>query len=266
MISIDRFPLISRFFWRIGRGVADVGEISMLIATIFRKIFKGRFEKKVFFAQLMEIGNRSLPVVSLASLFTGMVLALQTIIGMKRFGGEMYVGSVIGISLTKELIPVLTGLMVAGRVGSAMAAEIGTMKVTEQIDALFTLGADPIKYLVIPRFIAAMIMVPVLTAYGDAIGLIGGKFVSVQLMGINPVLFNEFLLLYTEWWDVTSGLIKAIFFGAIIAIIGCYKGLRTEGGAEGVGRSTTSAVVVSSILILIADFFLAKILPFSMKR
>jgi phospholipid/cholesterol/gamma-HCH transport system permease protein len=266
VIDIDRFPLISKFFWRIGRGVADLGEISILIASIFRKLFTKPFERKVFFAQLMEIGNRSLPVVSLTSLFTGMVLALQTIIGMKRFGGEMYVGSVVGISLTKELIPVLTGLMVAGRVGSAMAAEIGTMKVTEQIDALFTLGADPVKYLVIPRFLAAMIMVPILTAYGDAIGLIGGKFVSVQLMGINPVLFNEFLLLYTEWWDVTSGLIKAIFFGAIIAIIGCYKGLRTEGGAEGVGRSTTSAVVVSSILILIADFFIAKILPFSMKR
>ncbi len=266
MINLDRFPLISRFFWRIGRGVLDVGEISILIADVFKKIFKKPFEKKVFLAQLMEIGNRSLPVVSLTSLFTGMVLALQTYIGMKRFGGEIYVGSVVGISLTKELIPVLTGLIVAGRVGSAMAAEIGTMKVTEQIDALFSLGADPIKYLVVPRFLGSIIMVPILTAYGDAIGLIGGRFVSVQLMGVNPVLFSEFLLLYTEWWDVTTGLIKAIFFGAIIAIIGCFKGLKTEGGAEGVGKSTTSAVVVSSISILIADFFIAKILPFSLKR
>ncbi|MGQ9617606.1 MAG: MlaE family ABC transporter permease [Candidatus Aminicenantia bacterium] len=266
MINIERFPLISKFFWRMGRGVRDLGEISILIYFIFRKIFTKPFEKRMFLAQLIEIGNRSLPVVSLTSLFTGMVLALQTFIGMKRFGGEMYVGSVVGISLTKELIPVLTGLMVAGRVGSAMAAEIGTMKVTEQIDALYTLGADPIKYLVIPRFISAIIMVPVLTAYGDAIGLIGARFVSVQLMGLTPTLFSEFLLLYTEWWDATSGLIKALFFGAIIAIIGCFKGIKTEGGAEGVGKSTTSAVVVSSILILIADFFVAKILPFSMKR
>ena len=165
------------------------------------------------------------------------------------------------MGLCKELIPILVGLMVSGRVGSSMAAEIGTMRITEQIDALVSLGADPIRYLVVPRTLACIVMLPCLTLYGDIIGIFGGYFYNVIVMGVNRFVFIRNTLIYMEFWDVASGLIKATFFGCIIAIIGCWQGLKTEAGAEGVGRATTRAVVISSILVLIFNFFLSKALP-----
>lgn len=218
----------------------------------------------MFIQQLEEVGVRSFPVVSLTAAFGGLVFGLQTYIGFHRYvgpGSEAYGGPIISLGLSKELIPILVGLMISGRVGAAMAAEIGTMKITEQIDALFSLGADPHRYIVVPRIMACMIMLPCLTLYGDIIGIACGYFYNIFIMGVNKYIYMKSTLLYLELWDVISGLIKAGVFGVIIAIIGCWQGLRAEGGAEGVGRATTRAVVLSSISILIANFFLSKLLP-----
>ncbi|MFQ6083597.1 MAG: MlaE family ABC transporter permease [Candidatus Aminicenantia bacterium] len=244
--------------------INQVGEVSLLFYKTVINLFKKPWEKGVFIDQLEEIGVRSLPVVTVTSAFTGLVFALWGYIGFHRYigpGSEAYAGPVIALGLVKELIPVLVGLMVAGRVGAAMAAELGSMKVTEQIDALYTLGASPVKYLVVPRTLAGFIMLPLLTVYGDAIGLISGYIYMVYIMKINKFVYYNITLQYMETWDVITGLIKASSFGVIIAIIGCYQGLKTEGGAEGVGRATTNAVVIASILILITNFFWSKFLP-----
>lgn len=244
--------------------ILQLGEVGLLLVKILKNLFRRPWEKKIFIQQLEEIGVRSLAVVSLTAAFGGLVFGLQTYVGFHRYigpGSETYGGPIISLGLCKELIPILVGLMVAGRVGSAMAAEIGTMKITEQIDALFTLGADPTRYLVVPRILASLIMLPFLTVYGDLIGIAGGFFYNVYLMGVNRVLYIRNTLLYIEIWDVISGLIKAAVFGLIIALIGCWQGLRAEGGAEGVGRATTQTVVIASISIVIANFFLSKALP-----
>jgi phospholipid/cholesterol/gamma-HCH transport system permease protein len=241
----------------------QVGEVGLLFGRTIINIFRKPRETKIFIQQLEEIGVRSLLVVSLTAAFGGLVFALQTYIGFHRYigvGSEAYGGPIISLGLTKELIPILVGLMVAGRVGSAMAAEIGTMKITEQIDALYSLGADPIRYLVAPRTLACFIMVPVLTLYGDIIGIVCAYFFNVG-MGVNRIVYLRNTLLYLELWDVLGGLIKAGIFGIVIAIIGSWQGLKTEGGAEGVGRATTRAVVISSIIILILNFFLSKVMP-----
>jgi phospholipid/cholesterol/gamma-HCH transport system permease protein len=242
----------------------QVGEVSLLFFQTFKNLFKKPWEKRIFIQQLEEIGVRSLPVISLTAAFGGLVFGLQTYVGFHRYigpGSETYGGPIISLGLSKELIPILVGLMVSGRVGSAMAAEIGTMKITEQIDALFSLGADPTRYLVVPRTLASLVMLPCLTIYGDIIGMAAGFFYNVYLMGVNRVLYIRNTLLYMELWDIMSGLIKSAVFGVIIALIGCWQGLRTEGGAEGVGRATTRTVVIASILILIVNFFLSKALP-----
>jgi len=207
-----------------------------------------------------EIGVRSFPVVMITAAFTGMVFALQVYTGFKRFNAESMVGSAVGLSVTRELGPVLTGLMVSGRVGSAMAAELGTMRVTEQIDALYTLATNPIKYLIVPRFLASMVMVPVLVIFADVIGILGGYLVSVQVLEVNPTLYAQRTWNYLELNDVYSGLLKALFFGMIVAISSCYQGFSAQGGAEGVGRATTKAVVLSSLLILISNYFITAIL------
>jgi len=242
----------------------QVGEVGLLLFDTFKNLFKKPWEKRIFIQQLEQIGVRSLPVVSLTAAFGGLVFGLQTYIGFHRYigpGSETYGGPIISLGLSKELIPILVGLMVSGRVGSAIAAEIGTMKITEQIDALFSLGANPTRYLVVPRTLASLIMLPCLTIYGDIIGMAAGFFYNTYIMGVNRVLYIRNTLLYMELWDIMSGLIKAAVFGVIIALIGCWQGLRTEGGAEGVGRATTRAVVIASILILIVNFFLSMALP-----
>jgi len=241
-----------------------IGEVSFLFYQTLINTFRKPWEKKIFIRQLEEIGVNSLPVVTLTAAFTGLVYALWGYIGFHRYigpGSEAYAGPVIALGLVKELIPVLVGLMVAGRICASIAAEIGSMKVTEQIDALYTLGADPIKYLVVPRTIAAFLMLPLLTIFGDAIGLLCSYGYMVYIMKVNKYLYYSITLQYIETWDVITGLIKASSFGIIIAIIGCYYGLKTEGGAQGVGRSTTNSVVVASILILIVNFFWSKFLP-----
>jgi conserved hypothetical integral membrane protein len=216
---------------------------------------------------LEEVGVNSLPVVSLTAAFGGLVFGLQTYLAFHRYigpGSESQGGPIIAVGLCRELIPILVGLMVAGRVGSSMAAEIGTMKITEQIDALISLGANPVRYLVVPRLLASLIMLPSLTLYGDFIGIFGGFIYNVYLMRVNQTLYVQNTLRYFEVWDVSVGLIKAVVFGFVIAVIGCWQGMTTEGGAEGVGRSTTRAVVVASITILILNFFISKILPSSL--
>ena len=210
--------------------------------------------------QMVKVGVQSIPVIVLTTLFTGAVMALQTFTTLARFHAETYVGSLVALSMVRELSAVLSGLVVAGRSGSAMAAELGTMRVTEQIDALEVMATDPIHYLFVPRVWATTLMLPALVMLGNALGIFGGYLVSVVLMGANPVAYNQNTFQFLEVNDVASGLIKAAVFGLLIAVIGCQKGFYTTGGAEGVGRSTTSAVVTASIAILISDFFLTKLL------
>jgi phospholipid/cholesterol/gamma-HCH transport system permease protein len=261
MLHRERTSVLYAFF-------QQLGEVGLLALRSFKNVLRRPWEKKILIQQLEEVGVRSLPVVSLTAAFGGLVFGLQTYIGFHRYvgpGSEAFGGPIISLGLSKELIPILVGLMVSGRVGSAMAAEIGTMRITEQVDALFSLGADPNQYLVAPRIIACFLMLPLLTLYGDIIGIAAGFFYNVFIMGVNRIIYLKNTLLYLELWDVVSGLIKSAVFGVVIAIIGCWQGLRAEGGAAGVGRATTRAVVLSSISILIVNFFLSKALPSTLK-
>jgi phospholipid/cholesterol/gamma-HCH transport system permease protein len=209
--------------------------------------------------QMIDIGYYSLPVVGLTTLFAGMVLALQSHTGFARFNAEGAVATVVILSITRELGPVMAGLMVAGRVGAAMAAELGTMRVTEQIDALTTLSTSPFKYLIVPRLWAATLMLPVLVLIGDIIGVFGGYVVGVYRLGFNPANYLSQTWEYLEYMDVVSGLVKAAVFGFIIALMGCYHGFNSGRGAAGVGKATTNAVVSASILILIFNYLLTGI-------
>ena len=242
-----------KFSGGIGRGFIMFGQT---ISWCFRPPFNFRS----VFQQMEAIGVNSLPVVFIMALFTGMVLAIQTYTGFKRFNAENYVGTVVALSVTRELGPVLTGLIVSGRAGAAMAAELGTMRVTEQIDALVTLATNPIKYLVVPRFLAGLFVLPLLAIIADIVSVIGGYMIAVHVLGANSVVYIRMTTEYVELNDVYGGLIKSSVFGVIISLVSCYKGFYTEGGAEGVGRATTGAVVLSMMSILIADYFLAALL------
>lgn len=235
----------------------ELGRILLLLYSTLKQMVLLPFEIRNTFKQMLEVGIRSLPVVLITAIFTGMVFALQTFTGFKRFGAEALVGTVVALSMTRELGPVLTGLIVAGRAGAAMAAELGTMRVTEQIDALETLATNPIKYLVVPRFIAGIFMLPALTIVTDIIGIIGGYLITVGLFEVSSTLYWKRTWDYLEVSDIYNGLVKSGFFGASIAIISCYKGFYTRGGAEGVGKATTGAVVLSSMTILVSDYFLS---------
>jgi phospholipid/cholesterol/gamma-HCH transport system permease protein len=210
--------------------------------------------------QILRIGYFSLPVVGLTAFFTGGVLALQIFIGGNRYGAEAIVPQIVVLGITRELGPVIAGLMVAGRVSAAIAAEIGTMRVTEQIDALTTLATNPIKYLVVPRIIAAVISMPILVAIADSIGVFGGYAVSTASLNFNGASYIKNSVDFMTHSDVESGLIKAAVFGFIIALMGCYNGFHSKGGAQGVGTATTNAVVSSSILILAANYALTSLL------
>jgi phospholipid/cholesterol/gamma-HCH transport system permease protein len=209
--------------------------------------------------QMIEIGYFSLPVVGLTAIFTGMVLALQSHTGFARFSAEGAVATVVVISITRELGPVLAGLMVAGRIGAAMAAEIGTMRVTEQVDALVTLSTNPFKYLVTPRLLAGVLMLPCLVLVADIIGVFGGFLVSVYKLGYNPATYLQSTWEYLKPVDVISGLVKASVFGFIICLMGCYNGYHSKGGAQGVGQATTNAVVSASILILTFNYVITAV-------
>ncbi len=246
----------------------QLGDVGLLFWKTLLNLFRRPREYRILIQQLEEIGVRSLPVVSLTAAFGGLVFGLQTYVGFHRYigpGSEAYGGPIISLGLSKELIPILVGLMISGRVGSSMAAEIGTMRITEQIDALFSLGANPVRYLVVPRALAAFLMLPCLTLYGDVIGIACGYFYNVSLMGVNGIVYLQNTLRYLELWDMASGLIKAAVFGVVIAVIGCWQGLKAEGGAEGVGRATTRTVVLASVSILVLNFLLSKILPATLR-
>lgn len=238
----------------------ELGRISLLLSQTLKLAVQPPFDFRNIAKQMLEVGNRSIPVVIITAAFTGAVLALQSFNGFKRFNAESLVGTVVALSMVRELGPVLTSLMVAGRAGSAMAAELGTMRVTEQIDALVTLATNPVKYLVVPRFLAGLVMIPTLVMLSDALGILGGYFVSTAVLGINPVTYRIATYNFLSMDDFFGGLIKAAFFGMVIAIISCYKGFYAGGGAEGVGKATTGAVVISSMTILISDYFLTSML------
>lgn len=211
-------------------------------------------------AQMAHLGVNSLPIVLLTILFTGMVMTLQTANEFIKYGVQSSVGGVVAISMGRELAPVLTGVVVAGRVGAAITAEIGSMKVTEQIDALRVMAANPISYLVVPRFLACVLMLPLLVVFADAIGTIGGYLVATLYAGIGSYTYLNSIKVFAVINDVTGGLIKSMVFGGIIAIMGCYKGLTSEEGAAGVGKATTESVVNSIILIFVANYFLSLLL------
>jgi phospholipid/cholesterol/gamma-HCH transport system permease protein len=243
--------------------IRELGSICLLLYNSLRLMFRPPFEFRLIFAQMYEVGTKSFPVVFITAIFSGMVLALQTLTGFKfiaQVGAQSLVGTVVALSITRELAPVLTGLIVAGRAGAAMAAELGTMKVSEEIDALETLATNPIKYLVIPRLIAGAVMLPTLTIFADLVGICGGFFVSVYIFDASSVSYWNRTWDYLEIKDITDGLIKACFFGASISIISCYKGFYTTGGAKGVGQATTGAVVLSSMVILVSDYFISAML------
>lgn len=240
--------------------IEESGKIMTLLCNTTLLIFRRPFNLRDIFKQMEEVGVKSIPVVIITGAFTGAVLALQSYTGFKRFNAEAFVGTVVALSMTRELGPVLTGLMVSGRVGSAMAAELGTMQVTEQIDALYTLAVNPIKYLIVPRLLAALIMMPVLVIFADLIGITGGYIVSVKILGSNPHIYMERTWNFLEFNDIYSGLLKACVFGIIIATISCQQGFYTQGGAEGVGRATTKAVVLSCLLILIFNYIITALL------
>lgn len=236
--------------------ISQLGRIFIFIGQSIKHIFSKPFYPKLVLKQLIIIGYYSLPIVGMTAVFSGAVLALQSYSGFSRFNAESTIAVVVALSVTRELGPVFAGLMVAGRVGASMAAEIGTMKVTEQIDALKTLSVNPIRYLVVPRVVAGVLALPFLVLIADIIGIMGGYLVSVHSLGFasGPYIKNTYEFL--ETMDVVSGLIKAMFFGFIITIMGCYFGYNSKGGAEGVGIATTNAVVASSITVLLMNYIL----------
>lgn len=250
---------ITKNFSKIGRKVIYtvyfIGDVSFLTAKSFYYAFKPPIKLRPVFQQANFVGVNSFSIVSLIALFTGMVLALQSAYALQKFSGEMYVAGLVSLSMTRELGPVLTALVIAGRVGAAISAELGTMKVTEQIEALETLAANPVKYLVAPRLLALIIMLPLLTVYADAIGILGGYIVGVWKLGIGSSMYLKMSFDPLVFKDVFTGLFKSIIFAIIIAVIGCREGLNAEGGAEGVGKATTMAVVTSFVLIIASDCF-----------
>ncbi|HEX6898184.1 MAG TPA: ABC transporter permease [Thermoanaerobaculia bacterium] len=237
----------------------QTGGLGVLTARAFLAMFRPPYEIGLWVRQMEQIGVRSLFVASITTIFTGMVLALQTALSLPSLGIKYYIGSVVSKSLVRELGPVLTALIVGGRIGSGMTAEIGTMKVTEQIDALRSMATDPVKKLVVPKLVATLIMLPALTLIGDALGILGGLIVAAFTLNLTPGLYLNDVFESLTLGDVMSGLAKSFFFAYFIAIVGCYNGLNTTGGADGVGRATTNTVVLAAILVLISDFFLTKL-------
>lgn len=244
----------------VGLSLGEIGAVSLLLCSAVKAIPKAVKQRHLAVAQMLRVGVGSLPLVLVTSVFTGGVAAVQAAYQFQDYVPMRYLGTVIGKSVVIELGPVLTALVVGGRVGASIAAELGTMKVTEQIDALETLAIDPIRYLVAPRLIAGIVMLPVITIFADFIAIIGGYVVALAGLDVTTHVYFTGLKLFLHTSDVFSGLIKAVFFGVIIAMMGCYHGMRTQGGAEGVGIATTKAVVSSCLLILITDYILASLL------
>jgi phospholipid/cholesterol/gamma-HCH transport system permease protein len=245
--------------WIIGV-LEEIGDITILFMQTILYTLRGTFSFRDLLAQMVRVGVDSLPVAIVTAAFVGMVFAVQIASEFVKFGAGNVVGGVMGIAVARELAPALTAVVIAGRVGSAFAAEIGTMAVTEQIDAIYAIGSDPIKHLVVPRFIASTFMLPILTIFADLIGFFGGYLVAVYVVGINSFGYMESASSFLKMSDITGGVVKAVFFGMIISLIGCFKGLKTTGGAKGVGEATTNSVVYSLMAIFVMNYFLSLIL------
>ena len=239
--------------------LAAVGDLTLFAVQAIVRGVSGPYYPRMIIRQMIDIGYYSLPVVGLTAIFTGMVLALQSHTGFSRFEAQSAVATIVVLSMTRELGPVLAGLMVAGRVGASMAAEIGTMRVTEQIDALTTLSTDPFKYLVWPRLIAGLLMLPLLVMVADIIGVFGGYIIGIYKLNFSAYDYINRTFEFLEVQDVMSGLVKAAVFGFLVALMGCYQGYHSKGGAQGVGAATTKAVVSASILILTANYVVTEI-------
>jgi phospholipid/cholesterol/gamma-HCH transport system permease protein len=249
--SVGALPLAS--------ALTRIGEIAELSFAACCQGIRSRRDAALVFEQLDQVGVRSLSIVNLTALFMGMVLALQMGNFLAKFGAQIFVSRIVGVSLLRELAPVLTALMVGGRVGAGITAELGSMSVTEQIDAIRSLGADPVRKLVVPRLVALLVMLPLLTVIADAVGVAGGCLISVTELGLTADFYTKTLLQALAFSDFFSGLGKAVFFAYFIGIIACYNGLAVRGGADGVGRATTATVVAASVAVLIGDFFLSKL-------
>jgi phospholipid/cholesterol/gamma-HCH transport system permease protein len=245
---------------RTGSFLSDIHFASKLINDTFYwaliSPFKGktiRFRASV--SEMVKVGYNSVPIVAVISLFVGIILALQAAYQLKKVGALIYVADLVGVSLTRELAPILTAIIVAGRSGSAFAAEIGSMKAAEEVDALVTMGINPVRFLVVPKLLALMIMLPALTLFGDFIGMIGGFMLAITELGVHPYNYFQQTVNALVMQDVITGLVKALSFSVVITIVGAYQGFRVEGGAEDVGRRTTASVVVSIFLVIVFDLF-----------
>jgi len=241
-------------------GIVSIGDVAMFTLSTWRWMLTRLPARETLLPNFYQIGVLSLPVVALTGMFIGMVLAVQSYSQFKQLHFETRLGGVINMSLVRELGPVLAATMLAGRVGSAMAAELGTMRVTEQIDALASMGANPIHYLVVPRFLGCLVLIPTLTVMADFMGVVGGAFYSIVLLGIDEYHYWENSANFVNTFDLFSGIFKSMFFGAAIAILSCHRGFHCDPGAEGVGRAATSAFVVSFVSILMLDLFLGIVL------
>jgi phospholipid/cholesterol/gamma-HCH transport system permease protein len=244
---------------RVEDRLAYVGGLTDLAGQTLQQIYKGPIERPLLMAQLDQIGVRSLSIVIITSAFIGMVLALQTAYALQDFGGKLFVGMIVSLSLVRELAPVLMSLMVGGRVGAGMTAELGTMKVTEQIDALRALATNPVRKLVVPRVLATTLIFPLLTVISICLGILGGMLIAVVSLNLSANYYLRSIIEIVKYNDLASGVGKTVFFGFTISLIGCYNGLQTSGGADGVGRATTATVVTGAITVLIMDFFLTKL-------
>jgi len=251
---------VDRFGRAVLENIEEMGKILILFLSVLAWMVRPPLKLRLIFKQMEFVGVKSIFVVVLTGTFTGMVMALQGYYGFRMFNAESLVGSTVALGMTRELGPVLTSLMVTARAGSAMAAELGTMRVTEQIDALYVMAANPVKHLIVPRVIAGVVMLPLLTIVSDFMGILGGYFVGVSILNINEGAFVKNITRMVDLGDIYNGLIKAAVFGLILSLIGCYKGFNTTGGAEGVGKATTEAVVLASVSILISDYFLTAIM------
>ncbi|MBN1870150.1 MAG: ABC transporter permease [Candidatus Omnitrophica bacterium] len=245
--------------------VRYVGDLTLLLGRTVYHVFTPPFNAYRVLSQAKRIGPGSFLIASLVAFFIGMIMALQMAYLMLEMSAEIYIPSVVAVSLTRELAPVLTALIVAGRIGAGITAEIGSMTVTEQVDAMRAFAVNPVKYLVVPRFLGLVIMLPVLTVFADLVGMLGGFVICVYKLYISPTLYFSMIADALTAKDIVTGLTKTVFFGAIIALVGCHQGLNVQSGAEGVGRSTTIAVVISFILIIIADCFFTTLFYFLLR-
>jgi phospholipid/cholesterol/gamma-HCH transport system permease protein len=244
--------------------LAAFGDFWVFVGRTFMWLFAGGFWKwknlRLLFPQMYEIGVRSVPVIAITGAFIGMVMAIETHTQFKTIGQEQRLGSIINLSVVKQIGPVLAAVMLAGRIGGALTAELGTMNVTEQLDALRVMGSDPVRYLVVPRFVACVLLTPMLTIYSDMLGVLGGWLIAVKFLGVPNVPYWYYSAQGVDNWQIFEGLFKSIFFGGAIGLISCYKGFNCGSGASGVGRACTEAFVASFIAIIILNFFFAEML------